>query len=313
MKNVLVVYNNNAGRKKGIMYKKKLHKYLLKEAVVFKFVTLDELRDVDITPYETIVAMGGDGTVNAVIPFVINDKDKTLGIIPCGTANLLAEKLGISANFNKALKVFKVGVKTKIDVLKINDEPCILRMGLGYDADIICKTPQSLKHKFGYFAYFVAGFLFALRLKKKAYLIEVDEQKLVVSASCIIVANASNMYRNLVSVSKGCALDDNLMDVFILKTTNPILFFLELIKMILLRHKNNKNAMYFKTNKLSIKNKWMNAHIDGEKKVLKEGINVDIEKLSVNVICQISSKKRANTPKKVQGSLAEKRSVLSYK
>ncbi len=284
MKKVLVVFNPNAGRKKGIMYKKKLQKYLLKEAELFKFISPEELKNIDTNAYDTIIAMGGDGTVNAVIPYVINN-EKTLAIIPCGTANLLAEKLGITTNFNKALKVFKVEKKTKIDILKVNDCNCVLRFGIGYDSDIICKTPQSLKHKFGYFAYFIAGIIFALRLKKKEYTLAFDNQDLTVEASCIIVANASNMYKNCISVTKNCKLDDNLMDIFILKTTNPIVFFFELVGMFLKLHTTNKNAMYFKTNKLSIKNKWMNSHVDGEKKTFQEHSDICVEHLSVNVIC----------------------------
>ncbi len=283
MKKVLVVFNPNAGRKQGIMHKKKLQKYLLKETETFKFISPDELNEFDTTPYDTIVAMGGDGTVNSVIPYVINS-EKTLAIIPCGTANLLAEKLGITTNFNKALKVFKSENKRKIDVLKINDKYCALRFGLGYDSDIICKTPQSLKHKFGYFSYFIAGIIFALRLKKKEYTITIDNQDLTLDASCIIVANASNMYKNCVSVTKNCKLDDNLMDVFVLKTTNPIIFFFELIGMFLNLHTTNNNAIYFKTNNLSIKNKWMNSHVDGEKKSFQECINIGMESLSVHII-----------------------------
>ncbi len=290
MKQVLIVYNNNAGRKKGILYKRELHKYLFQDAESFKFITPDELSDFDTAPYETIVAMGGDGTVNAVVPHIINNPNKTLGIIPCGTANLLAEKLGISANFKKAFKVFRENNKTKIDVLKTNEAHCILRLGLGYDADIICKTPQSLKHKFGYFAYFVAGILFALRLKNKEYEIECDGAAQTVQASCIIVANAANMYRNWVSVARGCRLNDGLMDVFILKTENPIVYFFELLRMIFHGHQTNKNAMYFKTSKLSIKNKWMNAHIDGEKKNFQEEIEIDIQKSSINVICPLKTR-----------------------
>ncbi len=284
MKHVLVVYNTNAGRKKSVLYKKKLQKFLLANVEKFKFIAIDELETTDINPFDTVVAMGGDGTVHKVLPQLV-DTDKTLGIIPCGTANLLAEKLGVSANFNKALKVFKAENKTKIDVLKTNDSFCILRLGLGYDADIICKTPQSLKHKFGYFAYFVAGVLFALRLKNKEYSITFDRENLTVEASCIIVANAANMYRNWVSVAQKCSLNDGLTDVFVLKTTNPFLYFFELIRIIFHQHQTNKNAMYFKASTLSIKSKWMNAHIDGEKSNFRECINIDIKKQSINVIC----------------------------
>lgn len=282
MKNVLVVYNVNAGRKQSIKYKKELQKFLLKNAECFKFISIDELNSTNTDIYDTVVAMGGDGTIHKVLPLVIN-QNKTLGIIPCGTANLLAEKLEIPTNYNKALKIFEQGVTQKIDVLKINDELSALRFGLGYDADIICKTPQSLKQNFGYFAYFIAGILFALRLKKKEYVITCKNEKQTVNASCIIVANAPNMYRNWVSVAKSSKVDDGIMEVFILKTTNPIIFFFELSKMVFKLHKTNRNAMYFKTDNLTIENKWFNSHIDGERKNFKENINIEIIPSSVPV------------------------------
>ena len=147
MKNVLVVSNYRAGRKTAILNKKKLRKFLYKNSENFKIIDICDVDNIDITEFDTIIAMGGDGTVNKVIPLIINT-DKTLGIIPCGTANLLAAKLGIPTNLKKALKILKKGKIKKIDVVDINGIPSILRFGLGYDADIIGKTPQSLKNKF---------------------------------------------------------------------------------------------------------------------------------------------------------------------
>ena len=97
---VLIVTNFNAGRKKAIKYKKKVIDFVLKYTKSFKFVDIDEFKELDITPFDTIFAMGRDGTVNKVLPFLVNT-DKVLGIIPCGTANLLAAKLGLSSRLTK--------------------------------------------------------------------------------------------------------------------------------------------------------------------------------------------------------------------
>ena len=121
--------------------------------------------------YDTIIAMGGDGTVNKVANCVVNT-DKVLGIIPTGTANLLAAKLGLSMDLKKTLKVIESGKTKSIDMMLINDKNSILRCGFGYDSDIICKTPQSLKNKFGYLAYFIAGIIFMMRLTPKMICIQ---------------------------------------------------------------------------------------------------------------------------------------------
>ena len=251
MNKVLIIDNPNAGRKKAIKYKKAVIKFLLRQNAEFKSIEIDELDNDYIKNADYIIAIGGDGTVNKIIPYIINT-EKVLGIIPCGTANLLAAKLGIPSSVNRALEVIEKNKISQIDTLKINNGFSILRIGFGYDSDIIGKTPQSLKNKFGYFAYFLAGILFALRLKQKKYTIFHDNKKLSVLATCIIVANAGNMFKNLVSISNNCELKDGLFDVFILKVKNPIMFFFEFLMILFNRKLSNSKAMYFKTDDIKI-------------------------------------------------------------
>lgn len=282
MKNVLVINNSNAGRKKAAKYKKLVIQFLLRKNCSFKTIEISKLTSTDFEEFDTVFAIGGDGTVNKVIPYIVNT-DKVLGIIPCGTANLLAAKLNIPTNPKKALEIINHSVIKNVDVLKVQDKYSVLRLGLGYDSDIICKTPQSLKNKFGYFAYFLAGILFALRLKQKSYTIFFNNKKLSILATCIIVANAGNMYRNLVSISNNCNLQDGEFEVFILKVKNPITFFIEFLGIIFNYKNSNSKAMYFQTNELLIKNEFSTGHIDGEKQKFKDDIKINIVPKSVKV------------------------------
>lgn len=282
MKNVLVINNPNAGRKKAAKYKKLVIQFLLRKNCSFKTIEISKLTSTDFEDFDTVFAIGGDGTVNKVIPYIVNT-DKVLGIIPCGTANLLAAKLNIPTNPKKALEIINHSVIKNVDVLKVQDKYSVLRLGLGYDSDIICKTPQSLKNKFGYFAYFLAGILFALRLKQKSYTIFFNDKKLSILATCIIVANAGNMYRNLVSISNNCNLQDGKFDVFILKVKNPITFFIEFLGIIFNYKNSNSKAMYFQTNEFLIKNEFSTGHIDGEKQKFKDDIKINIVPKSVKV------------------------------
>ena len=285
MNNVLIVANFSAGRKQAIKYKKRIQKFLLIRQMYFRFINIDQLQEVEMDLFDTILVVGGDGTVNKVLPYLVNTT-KTLGIIPCGTANLLASKLGINS-ISKALKVIDKENVRKIDVMTVNDNLSVLRCGIGYDADIIGKTPQSLKNKFGYFAYFVAGIIFALRLKNKEYSIIFDDREKTVEASCIIVANAGNMYKNLFSISKDSRLDDGMFDIFILKTQNPILFFIEFLKIMLNIKSNNSLAEYHKAKNLKIQNHYCFAHIDGEKIKFNENLDFQIQTNAINIYCSL--------------------------
>lgn len=284
MNNVLVVSNLSAGRKRAIKYRRKIQTLLLKKHTRFQFITIDELQDVDMENFDTILVVGGDGTVNKLLPYLVNT-NKILGIIPTGTANLLAANLGINSA-SKALEVVDRENSTKIDVMTINNKLSVLRCGLGYDADIIGKTPQSLKNKFGYFAYFIAGIIFALRLKKKEYSVIIDNKERTIKASCIIVANAGNMYQNLFSIAKNSKLDDGLFDIFILKIQNPILFFIEFLRILLNIKSSSKIAEYIKAKDFKIKNNYCLAHIDGEKIKFMKDLDFTNRSYSINIYCK---------------------------
>ena len=273
MKNVLVLINHNAGRKRAIKYKKSLINFLFKKNIKFKFIEIDELNKIDTTCFDTIIVMGGDGTINKVLPYL---KNKTLGIVPVGTANLLAHKLGIS-NFKKAIKTLDMENIKTIDLLKINEKLSILRFGIGYDAKIISKTPQTMKNKFGYLAYFIAGLFFLLKLKKREYILIKNNKEENINASCIICANSANMYKNLISIGNSSLLDDKLFEVCIFKTQNPILFIFELIKIIFNIKKSNSIVQYFKTDNLKIISNYISSHIDGEEnKFINSEVSVKI-------------------------------------
>lgn len=275
MKKILVVENINAGKKNAVSAYKIIEEFYLGKDVELNIVGIEEVSEDNVKNSDVIITVGGDGTVNKVVPFAMKF-DKPIGVIPCGTANLLSAKLKIPTNFKKALQVIENGQKLKIDVLKVNDNYSVLRTGFGYDADIICKTPQSLKNKFGYFSYFVAGVLFALRLKQQVYHLTYDnDKKLSVLATCLIIANAGNMYKNVVSISKNCRLDDGKFDVFILKVKNPILFFIEFLQIIFDKKSSNSKAMYFQTKNISIKNDYCVCHIDGEKQKIRDNIKIE--------------------------------------
>ena len=275
MKKILVVENINAGKKNAVSADKIIEEFYLGKDVELNIVGIEDVSEDNVKNSDVIITVGGDGTVNKVVPFAMKF-DKPIGVIPCGTANLLSAKLKIPTDFKKALQVIENGQKLKIDVLKVNDNYSVLRTGFGYDADIICKTPQSLKNKFGYFSYFVAGVLFALRLKQQVYHLTYDnDKKLSVLATCLIIANAGNMYKNVVSISKNCRLNDGKFDVFILKVKNPILFFIEFLQIIFDKKSSNSKAMYFQTKNISIKNDYCVCHIDGEKQKIRDNIKIE--------------------------------------
>jgi diacylglycerol kinase (ATP) len=65
--------------------------------------------------YDTIVAMGGDGTIGVVIRGMADSKAR-LGIIPTGTSNDIASSLGIPTDLRQACELIAGGHTRKVDL-----------------------------------------------------------------------------------------------------------------------------------------------------------------------------------------------------
>src|SRR5512142_289753 len=65
--------------------------------------------------YKTVVAMGGDGTLEAVMRGMVGSK-VDLGIIPAGTENNIARSLGIPEDLQEACALIAAGKTRKLDV-----------------------------------------------------------------------------------------------------------------------------------------------------------------------------------------------------
>lgn len=273
-RNFLLVYNDKAGKGKNFSKKLQYIKRLIsEEKVSYKFINIMDLNNtVCLEKFDTLVAIGGDGTVLSVLPYIVN-RDIKLGIIPCGTANLLAEKLGIPKNIPVAVDILLNGTKKLIDVGKTGNSYFVLRVGYGMDAEIINGANSFLKNKFGYLAYLIQGIKCLFSLSPKTFEISADNKCFKVNASAVIVSNAGNMFKDSFSVAPANDISDGKLDIFVLKAKNLWEFLTVFFQIIFNKHKINSNVLYGKAHNISIKSNDSRFHVDGE---IRSAKNVDI-------------------------------------
>jgi YegS/Rv2252/BmrU family lipid kinase len=123
--------------------------------------------------FDTLVAAGGDGTVNEVVNGLAAAPQglqrARLGIIPLGTINVFAKELGLPARPAAAWETILAGRETTIDLPYFEFEPAASKgpparryfaqlAGAGLDARAIELVSWPLKQKVGPLAYIVAGF-----------------------------------------------------------------------------------------------------------------------------------------------------------
>lgn len=84
--------------------------------------------------YKTIVAVGGDGTINEVMNELLGNEKIVLGIIPIGTTNDLADALGVKSWYS-ATSILASRKIEDIDLGKVGNKYFITSVTIGFDAE----------------------------------------------------------------------------------------------------------------------------------------------------------------------------------
>ncbi len=109
-------------------------------------------------PPDAVVAAGGDGTINEVANGLAGT-GMTMGIIPMGTANVLASELGISTWSGPVARTLIEGVAKPIHMGDIDGRRFLMMAGVGYDARVTARIDPAIKYRWGKAAYGLAGLL----------------------------------------------------------------------------------------------------------------------------------------------------------
>ena len=120
--------------------------------------------------FDTIVAAGGDGTLNEVLNGIADEPEGLarirLGVLPLGTINVFARELGLPAHFDQAWQVIEQGKESLLDLPQAEftrDDKSHRRYfaqlaGAGLDSRAIELVDWEQKKTIGPLAYVVAGF-----------------------------------------------------------------------------------------------------------------------------------------------------------
>jgi diacylglycerol kinase (ATP) len=111
---------------------------------------------------DLILALGGDGTINEVANGMIRSR-VPLGVLPGGTANVLANELGLGNSLERGIQRLGRCVERRIAagaLCRGAGQPryFLMMCGVGLDATIVTKVNPELKARTGKLAYWVAGF-----------------------------------------------------------------------------------------------------------------------------------------------------------
>jgi YegS/Rv2252/BmrU family lipid kinase len=196
-----------------------------------------------------VIAAGGDGTINEVLNGL--DKVATLGILPLGTANVLARELGLPLNVKQACERILHGERAKIDLGVATNREGIERRfacmaGIGFDAHVVRAVTPRLKR-------YLRGLAFALTAFKvlakedfpSVHVIHGDETHV---ARFAIVANA-HRYGGVYRVSRSGLLTSGELEVVLVGRVS-VLLRPDILGRILARRPLDRSMRFFRAREL---------------------------------------------------------------
>lgn len=149
--------------------------------------------------YRAVCVVGGDGTL-AEAATGLAGSQTPLAIIPRGTANQLAQNLGIPTDLEAAVDVAVSGISTPIDLGRINGRSFALVAGAGYDAAVMASATRELKERWGFGAYIYAAVKEALAATPTHFRLCVDGKVLEVHAVTVMVANMGELFSAFIPI-----------------------------------------------------------------------------------------------------------------
>jgi diacylglycerol kinase (ATP) len=166
---------------------------------------------------DLVAVYGGDGSV-ADVAYGLYGSDTPMGIIPGGTANVMAKELKIPLETLAALEVFKSGAAKviKIDMGMVNKYPFILRINLGLMADMILKADRKLKDNLGQLAYGVSALTSLIKAEQVKYKLMIDGKRIDESGVSLTVTNSGSIGIGSFELLPGISITDGLLDVILL-------------------------------------------------------------------------------------------------
>jgi diacylglycerol kinase (ATP) len=167
---------------------------------------------------DLIFIWGGDGTIQRCVDAVAGEA-VILAILPAGTANLLANNLGVPIDLSAAVDVGLYGDRRRLDVGVLNGERFAVMAGVGFDAIMMRDADGELKGHFGRLAYVWTG-VRATHMTSRKVRIEIDGKSWFNgNASCVLLGQMGTLAAGIVAFPNAQP-DDGLLEVGVVTADN---------------------------------------------------------------------------------------------
>ena len=168
----------------------------------------------------TVVAWGGDGTVNEVAS-ALAFRDATLAVVPSGSGNGLARELQIPMNPERAFEVALEGRACRIDAGELDGRLFFNVAGIGLDACVARGFAAGGQAKRGLSRYVTVTARELFTYRADDHTVVTDGATRRVRPLLIAIANG-RQYGNGAMIAPSARLDDGKLDVVTVAARSPL-------------------------------------------------------------------------------------------
>lgn len=155
----------------------------------------------------TVIVAGGDGSINMVLPALM-ESHLPLLVIPCGTANNLARHYSINPGKDALLDLLHKGKIIDIDLGVVNEIPFVNVAGLGLSTEVNRKVSKNFKKYFGVIAFVVTAFQLAVKMNPFRAIITTDKSIAMKTKSWQISVCNGKHYGAGMTIKHNASLED---------------------------------------------------------------------------------------------------------
>jgi lipid kinase YegS len=218
---------------------------------------------------DTVIACGGDGTVNEVLNGLEGTR-VALGIIPAGTANDFARQVGIPDDPNAAMDIILKRRPVIIDTATMNGRRFLNVSSGGVGAEATAETPSDAKASLGPVAYFISGLRKLAGLEARRAVFEAPEFRLDTEFLLFAVGNARATGGGSLVTPKA-SVRDGLLDVCIVEAMTRGEFAKVVLRVKRGEHLESPGVRYLQVPWLRIRSREpMTVNVDGESTEARE-------------------------------------------
>jgi diacylglycerol kinase (ATP) len=221
---ILVIHNPISGRRRAALLEHVLGR-LRTTGCVVELCNTGRRGDAELIAaaaspdrYDVVAVAGGDGTINEVLNGMAGSP-LPLGLIPMGTANVLAAELGLPPSADGLAQTLLEGRRQHIQLGLASGRRFAMMAGVGFDAHVVQGINPRLKRAVGKGAYVWQSLVEMARYRPQRFRLTIDGKTW--TAASAVVANG-HYYAGRFTCAPMASLTDARLHVCLFKSSGRL-------------------------------------------------------------------------------------------